>query len=61
MSLENRADQLIKKMDGGFNTISYLLTQQNEILKQIIKPSFFSRIISSLKKLLGGGGNNGKQ
>lgn len=34
MALESRADALIKKMDGGFDTLSYLMTQQNEILSK---------------------------
>jgi len=49
LAIESKADSIIKAMDGGINTIAYLLTQQNEIILKVLnKSSFFSRLKKSL-------------
>lgn len=59
MALETKADVMMKRIDGGFHTLSYLITQQNEILSKqteiLLKAfntnsSFISRIIRGLMK-----------
>lgn len=37
LKLPEAVDNLGKKFDGGFNTISYLLTQQNELLSKVVE------------------------
>lgn len=34
MALETKSDLIIKTIDGGFNTLHYLLSQQNEIISK---------------------------
>lgn len=43
LSLESKANQLQRSMDGGFDTIAYLLSQQNEILLKLVKKESISR------------------
>lgn len=47
LAVQTKADDLMAKMDGGFNTLAYLLTQQNEILQ---RKSLIGRFIKWIKK-----------
>lgn len=51
LSLENKAADILKAMDGGFNTLAYLMTRQNEILEKVLnvsKPEGFAVKISHI-------------
>jgi len=54
LAIETKADDLEVKMDGGFNTISFLLTQQNDLNAKILEilehRSISSRIIKFIKE-----------
>jgi len=39
LSLENKAADILKAMDGGFDTLAYLMTKQNEILEKVLNVS----------------------
>jgi len=50
MAIETHADSIIKQLDGGFDTLAYLLSKQTEILEKIInKPTFWRMIISTIR------------